>query len=503
MLTHVQYLTFDHFSRYDTNNNGVWSKPEFAVYEANFTDAGATFETIDTSNGGVISSSEFVVFYRAGRTFDEYNQESDGAMTQSNWTNYATDWQVPTSCDFSSVDTNNNGVVSRFEYFVSVYSTGCSPSVRGLFRKFDTNSDGRWSPAEYDAYSKEWSGCTLPTDTPCPFAITDKTNDGYMSEDEFVSAATSYAQFSEFDEDGDLELAPAEWTAYNNKYGGSRRQGRTFQSVDKNKDGVCEYCEEVLGAVDESSFRKDWRSLVAFDLCAFEAKCPGPSGELICTTDREIESWGPFSGGCLARGEATCWTLSSYTPGVTSSDPGTWTMGWRYANGAWTYESSSQTLPSLSACRTSFRPGKVFERRSINILVHHRNILMLILLMMCEENSSSLAFDVQSRWVIAGALNAEWTSSQLPKFSLGPTSVSFKREASQFLDAGWMELKIATLGGFSIMWYGRFTEVLKLRHKSALPIPTYTCLHLRSCWHVKQTLVTLLISTRHPDTQSD
>ena len=111
-------------------------------------------------------------------------------------------------------------------------------------------------------------------------------------------------------------------------------------------------------------------------------------------------------------------------------------------------------------------------------------------------------------WVAIVAVHAGWGDTSKWKAYIGPLEwfgviALAPTVLSGFRDAGWMELKIATLGGFSIMWYGRFTEVLKLRHKSALPIPTYTCLHLRSCWHVKQTLVTLLISTRHPDTQSD
>ena len=162
---------------------------------------------VDTSAGGAISAAEFAVFYRAGSTFADYGMKENGAMTQTNWTKYTTDYGIPETCTFSSVDTSGNKLVSKSEYYASFYYAGCRPSAKARFALVDTDLDGRWSPSEFDSYSKKFAGCGIPTDTPCPFATTDATADGYMQEDEFTSAVTSHAHFSEFDEDGDLKMS--------------------------------------------------------------------------------------------------------------------------------------------------------------------------------------------------------------------------------------------------------------------------------------------------------
>ena len=202
---------------------------------------------VDTSAGGAISAAEFAVFYRAGSTFADYGMKENGAMTQTNWTKYTTDYGIPETCTFSSVDTSGNKLVSKSEYYASFYNAGCRPSAKARFVQYDTDANGQWSADEFEAYSKNFKGCGTPTDTPCPYATTDRSADGSMSEEEFSSAVSTYEHFSEFDEDGDLKLNEDEWMAYNNKYGGSRRQeGSSFNDIDKDSSGYCEYCSEVL-----------------------------------------------------------------------------------------------------------------------------------------------------------------------------------------------------------------------------------------------------------------
>ena len=146
-------LTPERFSRYDADGNGQWSKSDFAAYEANFKSE-ATFDMVDASRGGAISKAEFVVFYRAESTFTNYALKENGAMTQTNWTTYTTDYGISANCTFSSVDTSGNKLISRSEYYASFFSAGCKPSAKATFAKYDTDANGRWSADEFAAYSE-------------------------------------------------------------------------------------------------------------------------------------------------------------------------------------------------------------------------------------------------------------------------------------------------------------------------------------------------------------
>ena len=158
-------MTSGRISRYDANGNGQWSDSEFTAYEANFKSE-AIFDMVDTSAGGAISAAEFAVFYRAGSTFADYGMKENGAMTQTNWEKYTTDYGIPETCTFSSVDTSGNKLVSKSEYYASFYNAGCRPSAKARFVQYDTDANGQWSADEFEAYSKNFKGCGTPTDTP-------------------------------------------------------------------------------------------------------------------------------------------------------------------------------------------------------------------------------------------------------------------------------------------------------------------------------------------------
>jgi hypothetical protein len=237
--------------RYDENGNGLWSISEFNTYEANFKSE-ATFGMVDRSRGGAISKSEFVVFFRASSTFEKYATKETGTITQDSWKKYANDYGI--NCTVSFVDTSRNGAISRLEFYVSLDTAACQPNAKARFAQMDADSDGVWSPEEYEAYSTKFAGCSTPTDTPCAFSVANRKKNGKISLEEFSYATDSYTQFSEFDEDGDLKLTEDQFKAYKAKYPGTRRQtGSDFAKIDKDKSGYCDYCNEVLKGPDSDS----------------------------------------------------------------------------------------------------------------------------------------------------------------------------------------------------------------------------------------------------------
>jgi Ca2+-binding EF-hand superfamily protein len=145
------------FRRADYNGDGVLTQREFLGEAAN--DRGnaaddngdaassndARFRDLDGNRDDRISRSE----WRSDRaSFDRLDENRDGYLTRAEM---AAPDANGTAVDFSSLDTDRNGVISRGEWLQSA----------AAFERLDTNHDGRLTSIEY-AGSRV--GTTTPAD---------------------------------------------------------------------------------------------------------------------------------------------------------------------------------------------------------------------------------------------------------------------------------------------------------------------------------------------------
>jgi Ca2+-binding EF-hand superfamily protein len=170
------------FASLDENKDGVITRREW-----NGSDR--SFEVHDWNRDGILSGEEVRQGGRRRGGNDQQRSQSDRDF--NDWTSEGfialdrnrdnrisrAEWQADLAT-FRRVDSNNDGLLSRVEFFGDEPEPTSTTGRRGRFDAVDTNNDSRISRAE-------WQG------TAERFALLDANRDGVLSREEYGSSRTS------------------------------------------------------------------------------------------------------------------------------------------------------------------------------------------------------------------------------------------------------------------------------------------------------------------------
>jgi Ca2+-binding EF-hand superfamily protein len=251
----------DPFTIMDTNRDGVISRGEWTGTAANFNitdrnndrqvsrdEFGNTpqpnspdwkFGSLDTNNDGWVTRTEWV---DDRVSFDRIDRDNDGRIS---WAEY----QNPPSADdaagrFDALDRNNDGVLSRAEWIGQNWA----------FHRVDRNGDRvvTWreysSPPEVNTEEAKFDGLDAnrngvleprewPTGASVAFNVADRNDDGVVTFMEYIApprpAEVREERFEDMDHNNDGVLSRGEW---HGDWAG-------FNRLDRNRDGVVTWRE--------------------------------------------------------------------------------------------------------------------------------------------------------------------------------------------------------------------------------------------------------------------
>lgn len=235
----------------DVDENGSLSEAEYGGFNPWLIDIGhckTVFDLMDRDKDGGVSHDEFnnkppeVEFLKRDRSGDSMlsleefmtliasNEKTPAVMKAFNEKDSNRDGRLsiqeylatPEERQFRAIDTDGDGALSVTEYMATDEASGSESYVQGVFKARDGNGDGMLQPAEYRA-----------TSPAIAFAKKDLDGDGTWNVEEFHQA--------------DMVKASSEWAR------------RTFEIMDRNKDGKM--------SPDEQSARTDevWFMLIDAD----------------------------------------------------------------------------------------------------------------------------------------------------------------------------------------------------------------------------------------------
>jgi Ca2+-binding EF-hand superfamily protein len=128
------------WAQYDADNDARIARVDFDRYAATLR---PMFLDLDTDRDGFIARTELPAGHALVGTFAEYDEDRDEKLARGDFDR----WLDATHPDFASLDRNTDGALTRAEL----------PSAHVLytdFARFDTDSNGRLSKVEFDAFGQ-------------------------------------------------------------------------------------------------------------------------------------------------------------------------------------------------------------------------------------------------------------------------------------------------------------------------------------------------------------
>lgn len=133
----------------------------------------------------LISTAVLAVSPALAQTFEEWDADEDGVLSEEEWSTGFTDADL-----FNDWDADDSGAINSDEF------------GEGLFWRFDDDGDGVLTQAEWDEGFDTWYGETA---VDLEFGIWDADGDGVVSQEEFVSAYNDADLFTDFTETTEIE----------------------------------------------------------------------------------------------------------------------------------------------------------------------------------------------------------------------------------------------------------------------------------------------------------
>lgn len=231
--------TAANFNITDRNNDRVLTRDEFSNTPAP-SSAEWKFGSLDTNNDGWVTRSE----WRDDRvSFDRIDQDNDGRIA---WKEY----QSPPAGDdlsarFDSLDRDNDGVASRAEWIgqqVAFHRADRNGDRVVTWREYSTLPAANVEESKFDALDRNGNSVLEPREWPAAgasvaFNVADRNDDGVVTFMEYIApprpAEVREERFEDMDQNNDGVLARYEW----------RGDMGTFNRRDLNRDGVVTWRE--------------------------------------------------------------------------------------------------------------------------------------------------------------------------------------------------------------------------------------------------------------------